>query len=217
VYDQWVNHEIPWTDTRIKSAWEKFGRVALTTGYVPGGANFVLSTNFVPASYLPFESPAKAGMYFLGSFTQGFISEQFPNLVAGEDYSFFPFPAIAPQFDGAVTGGADLVVMFRDTASSRSLMQYLASSAAQQIWVSRGGFTSTNKLVPLDNYPDALAQKVAEQLTTAKIFRFDADDIWGGDLQAAFWKGILDYLRNPGRLDAILQEIDGVATRQLGR
>ena len=216
VYDQWLNHEIPFNDARIKSAWERFGQIALTDGYVPGGANFILSTNFVPASYLPFESPPTAGMYFLGSFTQGFIEGQFPDLTIDEDYSFFPFPAINPQFAGAVTGGADLLVMFNDNESSRSAMKYFATAASQQIWVGRGGFTSTNNQIALSNYPDALASKVAEQLTTAQIFRFDADDTWGGELQAAFWSGILDYLANPSDLDSILAKIEGVAAQQLG-
>jgi alpha-glucoside transport system substrate-binding protein len=216
VYDQWVNHDIPWTDPRIKSAWEKFGQIALTEGYVPGGTDFILSTNFVPASYLPFEPPPQAGMYFLGSFTQGFIEEQFPDQVIEEDYSFFPFPTINPQYEGAVTGGADLLVMFNDTPAARSLMEYLSTAAAQQIWVERGGFTSTNNQVDLNRYPDPLAAKAAQQLTSAGVFRFDADDIWGGELQAAFWKGILDYLADPSRLDSILQEIEAAAARQLG-
>ena len=115
-----------------------------------------------------------------------------------------------------MTGGADLLVMFNDTPASRSLMQYLYTRAAQQIWVERGGYTSTNNQVSLNNYPDPLAAKVAEQLTSARIFRFDADDIWGGELQDVFWKGILDYLEDPTSLDSILQEIEAVATDQLG-
>jgi alpha-glucoside transport system substrate-binding protein len=211
VYDQWLIHEIPWTDSRVRSAWEKFGQIALTPGYVSGGADFVLSTNFAAASSLPFDSPPKAAMYFLGSFAQGFIEGQFPALVIEEDYSFFPFPSVNPQYEGAVTSGADLLVMFNDNEANRSLMQYLATAEAQEIWVRRGGFTSTNKQVSLANYPDALAAKVAEQLTSAEIVRFDADDIWGGDLQAAFFQGILDYLADPSGLDSILERIEAVA------
>ena len=216
VYDQWINHEIPWTDTAIKSAFERFGQIAHTQGYVPGGADFVLATNFVPGSYLPFESPPKAFMYHLGSFTSGFIKEQFPGLTVGEDYDFFAFPPISSQFAGAVTGGADLLVMFNDNKTNRRLMEYLASAAAQQIWVGRGGFTSTNNAVSLDNYEDPIDRKVAEQLVGAKLFRFDADDIWGGDLQATFWNGILDFLANPDDLDSILGEIETSAVEQLG-
>ena len=214
-YDQWVNHEIPWTDSRVRSAWEKFGQIALTPGYVAGGADFVLSTNFASASYLPFESPPKAAMYFLGSFVQGFIEGQFPDLIIEENYSFFPFPSVNPQYEGAVTSGADLLVMFNDNEASRSLVEYLATAEAQEIWVHRGGFTSTNKLVSLESYPDALAAKVAEQLTSAEIVRFDADDIWGGDLQDAFYRGVLNYLADPSRLDAILEDIEAVAAEQL--
>jgi len=216
VYDQWVDHEIPWTDSQVKSAWEKFGQIALTPGYVSGGADSVLSTNFVPACYLPFKSPPEAAMYFLGSFTQGFVEEKFPDLIIEEDYSFFPFPAINSQYEGAVTSGGDLLVMFNDSEASRSLMQYLATAEAQEVWVNRGGFTSPNKQVSLARYPDALAAKVAEQVTSAEIVRFDADDIWGGDLQAAFWQGVLDYLADPTELDSILQEIEAVAAQQLG-
>ena len=215
VYDQWVNHEIAWTDSQVKSAWAKFGNIALTPDYVAGGADFILSTNFAPASYLPFESPPKAAMYFLGSFVQGFIEGQFPALVIEEDYSFFPFPPVDPQYEGAVTSGADLLVMFNDTEAGRSLMEYLASAEAQEIGVSQGGFTSTNKQVSLASYPDALAAKVAEQLTAANIVRFDADDIWGGDLQAAFFQGVLDYLADPSSLDSILEDLELVAAQQL--
>ena len=215
VYDQWVNHEIPWTDSRVRSVWEKFGQIALTPGYVFGGVDFVLSANFEPASYLPFESPPKAAMYFLGSFVQGFIERRFPDLIVEEDYYFFPFPPVNPQYEGAVTSGADLVVMFNDSEASRSLIKYLAAAEAQEIWVQRGGFTSTNKLVSLESYPDALAAKVAKQLTSAELVRFDADDIWGGDLQAAFYQGVLDYLAGPGRLDSILEHVEAVAVQQL--
>jgi len=211
VYDQWVNHDIPWTDSKIKSAWEKFGQITLTPDYVPGGAIAVLATNFIDGSYLPYEDPPKAAMYYLGAFTQGFIAEQFPDLVAGEDYAFFPFLTIDPQYAGAVTGGADVVVVFNDNLTTRSFIEYLASAEAQQIWVERGGFTATNNLVSLDAYPDPLARLAAEQLTGATVFRFDADDSMPSAVQKAFWDGTLAYLQNPDQLDSILADIEARA------
>jgi len=212
VFDQWVSHDIPWTDPRIKSAWEKFGVIVLTPGYVPGGAIAALATNFVDGSYLPFDDPPKAGMYYLGAFTQGFIAAQFPDLQPDEDYSFFPFPTITPEYAGAVTGGANVVVVFKDNATTRSFVEYLASPEAQQIWVNLGGFTAVNKRVSLDAYPDPLARRAAEQLTAATIFRFDADDSMPSAVQKAFWDGTLAYLQNPSQLDDILAQIEAVAT-----
>lgn len=211
IYDQWVNHDISWTDSRIKSAWEKFGQIVLTSGYVPGGATAALATNFVDGSYLPYEDPPKAAMYYLGAFTQGFIAEQFPSLMADEDYSFFPFPTITPSYAGAVTGGANVVVVFKDNATTRSFVEYLASPEAQQIWVTRGGFTAVNKQVSLSAYPDPLARRAAEQLTGATIFRFDADDNMPSAVQKAFWDGTLAYLQDPSQLDSILAQIEAVA------
>lgn len=211
VYDRWIRHEISWTDARVRSAFEKFGRIALTDGYVPGGVQAILATGFVRGSYLPFESPPLAAMYYLGSFTESFIAGRFPQLTAGEDYSFFPFPTINPDYAGAVTGAADAIVMFRDTPTSRSLMRYLASAEPQQIWGKRGGFTSVNVRVAPSSYSGALTAKAAEQLLRAGVFRFDADDSMPAPVQSAFWKGILDYLQRPGDLDSILAQIEAVA------
>ncbi len=211
VYDQWVNHEIPWTDSRIKSAWDKFGQIVLTTDYVPGGVTTALATHFIDGSYLPFEDPPRAAMYYLGAFTQGFISEQFPELVAGEDYAFFPFPTIYPQYAGAVTGGANVVVLFNNNPTTRSFVEYIASAEAQQVWVKRGGFTSVNNQVSLDAYTNPLARLAAEQLTGATVFRFDADDNMPSAVQKAFWKGTLDYLQDPLQLDSILADIEVIA------
>jgi alpha-glucoside transport system substrate-binding protein len=211
VYDQWVAHQIPWTDSRIKSAWQKFGQIVLTKGYVPGGATAALATNFVDGSYLPFEDPPQAAMYYLGAFTQGFIAEQFPNLVAGEDYAFFPFTTIDPKYAGAVTGGANVVVLFKDNKSTRSFVDYLSTARAQEIWVKRGGFTAVNNQVSLDAYPNPLARLAAEQLTKASVFRFDADDNMPSAVQKAFWEGTLAYLQNPSKLDSILADIEAGA------
>jgi len=211
VYDQWVNHEIPWTDSRVKSAWEKFGQIVLTTGYVPGGSTTALTTHFIDGSYLPFENPPRAAMYYLGAFTQGFISEQFPELVSGEDYAFFPFPTIDPRYAGAVTGGANVVVLFNDNPTTQSFVEYLVSAEAQQIWVERGGFTSVNNQVSLDAYTNPLARLAAEQLTGATVFRFDADDSMPSAVQKAFWKGTLSYLQDPLQLDSILADIEATA------
>ncbi|MBE0417138.1 MAG: carbohydrate ABC transporter substrate-binding protein [Coriobacteriia bacterium] len=211
VYDQWVAHEISWTDPAIKSAFEKFGEVALAEGYVPGGADAILATPFQDASYLPFQDPPQAHMYFLGAFTQGFIAGQFPDLVPEDDYDFFKFPYVDAAYMGAVTGGADVVVMLNDTPSARSLMRHLATADAWESWAAAGGYSSPNRSLDVSVYPDALAAKAAEQLTESAIFRFDADDLMPSEVQNAYFAGIIDYLQQPDRLDAILGEIEAVA------
>lgn len=86
-----------------------------------GGVQNILATSFQDASYLPFMSPPRAYLYFLGAFTQTFIAKQFPSLQAGQGYDFFPFPTINQQYQGALTGGADVAVMFTDNQAAKSL------------------------------------------------------------------------------------------------
>jgi alpha-glucoside transport system substrate-binding protein len=209
LYDKWVNHEIPWTDPSIKSAWQRFGEIALTQGYVPGGVSSILSTNFQDSTYLPFENPPKAYMVFLGAFTQGFLAAQFPALKPGTDYDFFKFVEIKNA--GTVTGGADVLVVFNDNESTRSLVKYLADGKNWSSWAQSGGFATPNKGLDPSNYPDEVARKAAAQLTDSKTFRFDPDDLMPAEVQNAYFAGILQYLQNPAQLDSILANIESVA------
>jgi alpha-glucoside transport system substrate-binding protein len=211
VYDQWVGHQIPWTDSRVKYAWNMWGTVVNTPGYVPGGAATVLATNFQDASYWPFQTPPQAAMYYEGDFVQGFITSQFSNMVAGMSYDFFPFPTVNPQYQGAVTGGADLVVAFKDTPIIRSFVAYLATPEAQDIWVKLGGFVSVNKQVSISDYPDTIARKSVQQLLSATLFRFGAGDSMPSAVQTAWWTGIQQYLQDPSQLDSILSSLEDTA------
>jgi alpha-glucoside transport system substrate-binding protein len=211
VYDGLVNGTIPWTDSRIKDVWQMFGDIVFTPGYVPGGATAVLATGYQDGTYLPFETPPEAAMDYLGDFTAGFIADQFPSLVAGEDYAFFPFPTITDQYSGGVTGGADLLCAFKDTPAVRSFVEYMSTAAAQDIWVKRGGFTSLNNKVSLSDYPDAITRAAAEQLTQATLFRFGAGDSMPSAVQTAWWAGVVSYLQDPTSLDTVLANIQSVA------
>ena len=203
VNDGVIDGSIPFTDPRVKAAWEKFGQIALTDGnVVQGGAEGINATGFIDASFPPFQDPPTAAMFYLGGFAAGFIIGQFPDAVPGEDFDFFPFPG------GGVAGGANLVYAFNDDETTRSLMQYLASAAAQQIWVNLGGFNSVHSAIDFSRYPDPVSRRLAESLLDAKAFRFDLDDTVGGGFQQAFWVGVTSYLANPGDLDSILESIE---------
>ena len=203
VYDGVIDGSVPFTDAAVVDAFEKFGQLALTDGYVvQGGADAINATGFIEGTYPPFESPPTAALNHLGGFASGFITDQFPDAVAGDDFDFFPWPG------GAVTGGATAVYAFNSDETTCSFMSHLASAEAQQIWVDIGGFTSLHTQIGLDSYPDVVAQAQAEQLTQSELFRFDLDDAIGGALQTAFFTGITDYLADPGSLDAILAGIE---------
>jgi alpha-glucoside transport system substrate-binding protein len=210
-YDKWIAHTIPWTDACIKQSFDLFGKIVGTKGYVLGGSQGILATNFVNGTYAMYTEPPQAYMDYLGSFAQGFIAAQYPKLKPGDDYTFFPFPTINSQYQGAVTIGADVIVMFNDTPATRSFMTYLAGATAQETWVKLGGFTAVNRSVSLDAYPDPVAKAAAQGLTSATISRFGAGDMMPAAMQQEWWKQMLEFVKDPSKTDAILNSLEATA------
>ena len=211
VYDQWWNHEIAWTDEAVRNAWETWGTVVNDQEMVYGGQPWVLSTNFGEAPYPMFEDPVKCYLHRQASFITSFITDQFPDLVAGEDYDFFQFPPIDPAQGQPLLVAGDLFGMFNDTPQSRALMQYLVTAEAQSIWAERGGFLSANKTVDPAVYPDQLTQQIGDMLTQATAVRFDASDLMPEAVNNAFWAGIMDFVSQPDTLNSILESIESAA------
>ena len=168
----------------------------------------ILTTNFGDSGTPMFSNPPKCYMHHQASFITDFFTKAVPGLKPGEDFAFFMTPDIDTKYAGAVTGSGDLFGMFKDTPQARALMKYLTTAEAQAIWVGRGGALSPNKKVT--TYPDAISKQSAEAMTAAKIFRFDASDLMPDAMNAAFWKGILDYVNDPSKLDSILANLDKV-------
>jgi alpha-glucoside transport system substrate-binding protein len=214
VYDAWWQGEQSWSSPEIRAAFEAFGRWAADADYVAGGPNNVLNLAFGNGGDCLFTDPAECYLHHQASFMSGFFEDNFPDIaVAGETYDFFAMPA--DEFAGLTTGG-DLFGMFNDTPQARSLMQYLVTADAQQIWVERGGAISPNSAVPSSAYPDDTSRRIAEILNSAEVVRFDASDKMPDQMNQAFWSAVLDYVQNPGNLDQILADLDAVQAEAYG-
>jgi alpha-glucoside transport system substrate-binding protein len=197
----------------VKNAFQMFGQIVGGKNYINGAPQSILATGFQDASYQPFASPPTAYMYYLGDFTEGFITGQFKSAKAGTDFNFFPFPTINTQYANALTGGADVVTALTNNSAVKQLVQYMATADAQAIWVKRGGFTATNKDVDPSAYPDQVAAASAKALSSAAIFRFGADDLMPSQVEDAFWKGVVTYIGDQTQLDSVLTQIEGVAAQ----
>ncbi|RIK29836.1 MAG: ABC transporter substrate-binding protein [Chloroflexi bacterium] len=210
VYDQWYQGELPWTSPEIRSAFEAFGAIVTDPQMVFGGPLTALTLNFGNGGDALFTDPPGCYLHHQASFITDFFVTNFPDLQPVEDFNFFAFPDIDPQYSGAVEAAGDLFGMFNDTPQARALLNYLTTPEAQAIWVQRGGALSPNRRVPEEAYPDPLAQQAGQILTSADIVRFDASDLMPEAMNNAFWSAILEYVQNPGDLDRILENLDQV-------
>jgi alpha-glucoside transport system substrate-binding protein len=213
-YNQWWQGELAWTSDEVRSAFEAFGAWAADPTYVAGGPNSVLNTAFGNGGDCMFDDPPECYLHHQASFITSFFEENQPDVAeSGTTYDFFMFPEI--EYNGVVAGG-DLFGMFNDTPQARSLMQWLVTPEAQQIWVEIGGALSPNKGVSLDAYPDEISSRLAEGLVSAEEVVFDASDLMPTEMNAAFWSAVLDYVQNPDNLDSILENLDAVQEDSYG-
>ena len=206
LYTDWIQGKVKFTDPAIKLGYQTYLK-EVSAANVYGGPNTVLSTAFQRAGKPLFA--AQPGCLFLeqATFIPSFFKEDYPNLVAGTDFDFFGHPSVNPQYDGNVNGFYDNFAMYNDTPAARKLMQYMATKDAQQIWANDGGTLAAIKSI---NYTDPVYKRAAEVAGTAKNLLVTAGDFMPTDMQAAFWKSLLNVTRNPSSLDSELAKLDQV-------
>jgi alpha-glucoside transport system substrate-binding protein len=169
-----------------------------------GGSATAVATAFGNAGDPLFANPPGCEFLHQASFITGF--SQFKSHQAGKDYNFFPFPDIDPQYAGAVEGAGDLFGMFHDTPAAKSLMKYLVTAEAQDIWVKAGGALSANKNAK--SYPDDISKRSADILANAKTFAFDASDLMPKAMNDAFWKAMVALTGGSKSVDQVLADLD---------
>jgi alpha-glucoside transport system substrate-binding protein len=205
VYNDWWAGKVTWSSPEIKAAFQTYlddvvANIADPTEAVDPTKDF--SGGGDPL----FSDPPGCVVFHQASFITGLGA--FKHKTAGTDYNFFPFPDINAEFSGAVEGAGDLFGMFHDTEAAKSLMKYLVTKDAQDIWVKIGGALSANKNAT--SYPDDISKRSADLLTNAKTFVFDGSDLMPKAMNDAFWTAMLDVTKDPGSLDAALAKLDEV-------
>jgi alpha-glucoside transport system substrate-binding protein len=207
VYNNWWAGKVKWTDPAIKTAFQAYlndvvANISDTTEAVDPTKDFSGGGDPLLAN------PPGCVVFHQASFITGLGA--FKGKKAGTDYNFFPFPDVNTQFTGAVEGTGDLFGMFHDTDAAKSLLKYLVTAPAQDIWVKIGGALSANKNAK--SYPDDISKRSADLLTSAKIFVFDASDLMPKAMNDAFWTAMLTVTKNPSSLDATLANLDKTQT-----
>jgi alpha-glucoside transport system substrate-binding protein len=199
VYDQWVNHDIPFNDPAIVKAMDAVGDILLDPSYVNAGFGDVKSINTTP-----FGEAARAlgdgtcALHHQASFFDGFIQDpKNGNATVGPDADIWAF--ILPGEEAganAVTGGGEIVAAFSNDADTVKVQEYLSSADWANSRVSLGGVISANKgLDPKSASSPILQQAITILQDPATTFRFDASDLMPGVVgSGSFWTGMVDWI-----------------------
>jgi alpha-glucoside transport system substrate-binding protein len=204
VYNDWWAGKIEWTDPKIKAAFDLYKEV-VDNSY--GGGTNAVATKFELAGDPLFASPPGCEFFEQANFMSGL--GKFADLKAGTDFNAFPFPAINPDYANAVEGAGDLFGMFHATDAAKSLMKYLVTAEAQDIWVKAGGALSANKNAT--SYPDDFSKNAGAAVANAEQFVFDASDLMPSAMNAAFWSHMVSLTNGDETVDEALEALQKVA------
>ena len=217
MYDQLAKHEIPWTDQSVKDALTVMADVVGDSSNMAGGTSGALETTFDASAAKVFSDDPAAAMIILGDFAPGVVKNNPLEPVTG--YNVFAFPSVEGSAP-AVVGGGDLCVNFKTSEGATAFLEYLTTPEAAEIWIARGGFSSANKNVNPDAYPDPITQETATAIAEAEVFRFDLSDLQPSEFGATegqgLWKLFQDFLQNPNDVDGIAQQMERAASQAFG-
>lgn len=209
-YERLARHEIKWTDPSVEAALRAMRSVILNPFLVSGGTQAALETDFRTAVMQVVGMRPKAAMVFGGSAVLPVLRSA-KGVRPMNQLGTFAFPTIGEP-PARVIGRADAIVMVKDSAAARALIQYLATPEAASIWAKRGGFLSPNRKVEPSAYPLASSRTLAAALTRASAFRLDLSERQPATLQARLGELLQEYVRHPSRLDRITALLEAAAT-----
>lgn len=192
-YDAWTTNELPFNDPKVVAAIEEFGWFAKNEDFVAGGPASVSSTDFRESPNGLFQSPPACYMHRQASFIPSFFPQ---DMMVGEDYDFFYFPAPADGSMGQpVLGGGTLFGVFSDNPVAMAFIEFLKTPAAHELWMAQSGFVTPHTGVNMDAYADDTRRKMGQILLDATTFRFDGSDLMPGAIGAgAFWTAMVDFV-----------------------
>ena len=208
VYDQWVNHEIPFNDPRILKALKTMGSILLNDKYVYGGSTNILTSNFGDSVKPIFENPPKAMMNRQGNFITGFMQEDVQANLETK-VGVFALPSIDPKWGTPVLGGGDQFVKFSDKEGVEEFLAFLTKWEACAPWAKVGGALFPHKNQNFNDYGNSLERDIAKILVDAKVFRFDGSDLMPAEVGAGtFWTGMVNYISGAETAEECLKTID---------
>ncbi|MBU3863982.1 ABC transporter substrate-binding protein [Streptomyces sp. 4503] len=208
VYQDWATGGLPWTDPRMRRAWESWGAL-----FGRDTARTALITDFRKAGSKLFDADPPCALEHQGSF----IRSGYPH---PEKADFTFSRSLLPDADRGSTArevSGDFAAMFRDTPQAQELMRYLVSADAQRTW-GRGTATKSthpffaNPDVPLDAQgDDEVDRNIAKTLRDSASLCLDASDAMPTRMRLAFQRAALTYLSDTTRQpDGLLRSLEKV-------
>jgi alpha-glucoside transport system substrate-binding protein len=211
VYNQWVNHEIPFNDPQVADVLSQIEELLLQDENVNGGRASVAANNFNTAANPLFDEPPGCYMYRQGSFVAqrgGFpdpVIDDIDNVVG-----VFPMPGLTPE-DKPVLGGGDMAAIFsQENESAQELLKFLASAEfGTDSYGGSGQWISPRTDFDTSLYPTETWGSIAQIAYDSTEFVFDGSDQMPGEVgSGSFWREMTAWISGGQDAQTTLDNIE---------
>ncbi len=193
VYDQWVNHQIPFNDPKVKAVADAVGAYVKNPAYLGGDAlvKAIATTKFEEGGL-----PILTGNCYMHR-QASFYSTLWPKgttIAPDGDIWFFylPSPAGGPKY---LLGAGDIYAAGTNKPESFDVLRYTGSVDYQQTILATRKELSPNKNIDTSKITDPFLKAIADLQKNADIFRFDGSDQMPGAVGAGtFWTEITAWV-----------------------
>lgn len=192
-YDQWVSHELPFSDPIVQDVFSQVNDLWQTEGMVFASGGSIATTSFRDNGQPLVDGDCM--MHRQASFYAAFIPEGTPYADGSDEaVDVFYFPSTGA--DKPVLGAGTLATAFTDSEDVWAVMEYLGSAAyaenRQTAQVERKGGGLSGFLSAADGQDPSvyspLEQSFLEILESSEVVRFDASDLMPSEVGAGtFW------------------------------
>ena len=152
VYDQWVNHEIPFDDPDVVEVVEYVYDLWSTEGMVYGGTENIASTPFADAGLPLLEGQCmmhRQGNFYAANWPEG------TEIGAEGEVNAFYLPTFADQDFGQVTlSGGIYAAAFSDRPEVMQVLEFIGSTDYADARAPVGGFLAPNQDTDASAVPD---------------------------------------------------------------
>ena len=197
VYNEWVNHEIPFNDITVAETLAQMNELLLDEGRTNGGRSSIASNNFGTAAFPLFDQPPGCFMYRQGNFVaqEGVLPDE---VIADLDtiVGVFAMPGLTAN-DKPVLGGGDLAGIFaKENESAQKLIQFLASADfGTTEYGASGNWISPRTDFDVELYPTETWKTIAQIAYESTEFVFDGSDQMPGEVgSGSFWRDMTAWI-----------------------
>jgi alpha-glucoside transport system substrate-binding protein len=204
VYDQWVNHEIPFNDPKVAAALDEVGYFMKNEDYVNGGygdVKSIASTTFQDGGLTILDGTCalhRQAQFYGGQWPEG------TNIAEDGDVFAFYLPAADPATK-PVLGGGEFITAFSAEPEVLAAQEWMATADyANSLAANSTGLASANLNADPTLFKGIAAVAQQAFANPDSQFRFDGSDAMPSAVGAGtFWTGMTEWITGKSTQDTL--------------